>query len=440
MVRAMFDDRRGYAREVGSRIDASPTPYHAVATAQATLERAGFRRLDVALPWSAADVARGFVAEGGTLVAWAAGDDPGAAVPFDLAGAHTDSPNLRIRPQPDTGRAGWRQVAVEVYGGALLNSWLDRDLGVAGRVAVRRTRGGPAELRLFHVDRPVMRVPQLAIHLDRDVNERGLQLNKQLHMAAVLGLGDERPGAFRRLVAETLDVSPDDVVSWDAMAVDTAPSTLAGLGEDLLSAPRIDNQVSCIAAVDALVAAGERDGRGTTAAISLFDHEEVGSTSATGADGVLLAGVLERIVLARGGSRQEHLRALAASRCASADGAHATHPNYAERHEPGHWIRAGAGPVVKVNVNQRYATDAATQAEFEIAADAAGVPVQRFSSRGDMPCGSTIGPLTAARSGMRTVDVGVAQLAMHSARELCGADDPAQLAAALTEWLAGAGR
>ncbi len=429
----MGPDPLDVARDLLAFIEASPSPYHAAAEAARRLEAAGFARVAVADDWSPLPD-RGFLTSGGALIAWVVPEGAGPHAPVRLIGAHTDSPNLRIRPQPDTGRAGWRQLGVEVYGGALVNSWLDRDLGLSGRVAIAGP-GGP-ELMLVRVDRPVLRVPQLAIHLDRDVSEKGLLLNRQQHLTPVWGLGRPEPGRFAAFLAAELDVAADSVLGWDVMVHDLAPPTLAGPDDELISAARLDDLCCCHAALGALTDRVAEPGDGDqVAVVSLFDHEEVGSTSATGADGTLLASTLERLVLARGGGRHDHLRSLAASACVSADMAHATHPNYAERHEPDHTVAVNDGPVVKVNVNQRYATDAATQAGFEQACAEAGVGVQRFTSRGDMPCGSTIGPVTAARLGVPTVDVGLAQLAMHSAREMAGSADPALLVRALGAWL-----
>lgn len=427
------------ARQLAEFIDASPSPFHAVAEAGHLLDEAGFTAVEPTGSWPDGP-GRWYLARGGSLVAWAVPESAAsvASSPFRLVGAHTDSPNLRVKPQPDTGRAGWRQLGVEVYGGALLNSWLDRDLGLSGRVAVRPAGGtDPVELRLLLVQEPVARVPQLAIHLDRGVNE-GLALNRQAHLAPVWSLGAPEPGRFRRFLAGRLDTKPDSIQAWDLMFHDLTPSTLLGPEQELLAAPRIDNLASCHSAVRALAGLGATgpDVKGSVAAVALFDHEEVGSTSATGAAGSMLAHVLERTVLARGGSRDDFLRALAGSVCVSADGAHATHPNYADRHEPDHFVQVNAGPVLKTNANQRYATDAATAAVFESACAVAGVGCQRFVSRTDLPCGSTIGPVTAAWLGMPTVDAGIGELSMHSARELCGAGDPGYFTSALGAFLA----
>jgi aspartyl aminopeptidase len=437
-------DPRPVAGDLLGFIDASPSPYHAVAEVARRLDAAGFERLDERAGWRPAP-SRAYVARGGTVVAWAGADDPAQiAEGFRIVGAHTDSPNLRVKPRPDTGSAGYRQLGVEVYGGALRNSWLDRDLGLSGRVGV--VAGDRIDTRLLRVDRPLLRIPQLAIHLDRGVND-GLTLNPQVHLTPVWGLAPGSRGAggrgdapaegdFRAFVARELAVDPGDVLGWEIMVHDLTPSTLLGSDDELLSAPRIDNLLSCHAATTALLAAADDE---TTAVpvICLFDHEEVGSQSASGADGAVLPTILERVVTAAGGDRDAFHRAVARSVCLSADGAHGTHPNYPERHEPGHPVRLNGGPVLKLNSNVRYATDAESGAVLELAARRAEVPLQRFVVRSDLPCGSTIGPVTAARLGIPTVDVGVAQLAMHSARELCGAADPAAFVRLLLAFLAG---
>jgi aspartyl aminopeptidase len=425
---------RAAARRLIEYIDASPSPYHAVAGASARLTGAGFVPVDLAdaFPTGSSGPGRHLVVAEGSLVAWSVPEGAAPHAPIRLVVAHTDSPNLRVKPHPDKGTAGWRQLGVEVYGAALLSTWLDRDLGLSGRVAV--ACDGRAEVRLVRVDRPLLRVPQLAIHLDRDVNERGLVLNRAQHLAPVWGVGLVEPEDFRRFLAGELELAPGAVRGWDVMAHDLAGGTLLGADESMVSSPRIDNLLSCHAAVDALVDA-EPDG--TVAAICLFDHEEVGSTSSTGALAALLPSVLERLVLARGGDREALHRALAGGVCVSADGAHATHPNYADRHDPEHQVAVNAGPVLKYNANQRYATHAPSAAVFEAACERVGVPLQRFVVRSDLPCGSTVGPLTAAGLGIATVDVGVAQLAMHSARELCGATDPGLLTRALRSFLTG---
>ena len=400
-------------------IDASPTPFHVVERVTAVLLSFGFTEMAEADEWSDATGSR-FIRRGGSLVAWR---HQTCEAGFRIIGAHTDSPNLRVVPQPDTGQVGYRQLGVEIYGGALLNSWLDRDLGVAGRLST------PSGTRLFRIDRPVLRIPQLAIHLDREVNQSGLLLNPQSHIVPVWGLGPRTPGEFASVVAEAAGLNLDEVLAWDAMLHDLTPSVVAGIDDEFIHAPRIDNLVSCWAGLQALIDAPADSP--PSAVLCLFDHEEVGSTTAQGAASTLLPTVLERIL----GRREALHPALARSLCVSADGAHATHPNYPERHEPDHHIAMGDGPVIKRNANQRYATDAVGEAAFAAACEKAGVGHQVYVHRGDMPCGSTIGPFAASATGIATVDVGVAQLSMHSAREMCGAQDPLDFALALRAFL-----
>lgn len=407
-------------------LDASPSPWHAVRSAAERLTAAGFREVSLTEPWNGGLPDAGYVVRGAALVAYRLGGS--STTPFRIVGAHTDSPCLRVKPRPDTGAYGWRQLAVEVYGGVLLNSWLDRDLGVAGRISLL---GGDHVDVL--VDDPVARVPQLAIHLDREVNERGVQLDKQQHLSPVWGTGAADEGEFAGWLAERAGIPVAEIGAWELCLFDRTPSAVLGSDESLLASGRLDNQVSCWAAVDALAASSADDG--WTGVVALFDHEEVGSESSTGAAGPLLEQVLERLTLAQGGDRGALLARLAASSCVSADNAHAVHPNYPERHEPGHRPMVNRGPAIKVNANQRYATSSATATAFQVVCEDAGVPWQVFVSRNNMPCGSTIGPITATRLGIDTVDVGVPQLSMHSARELCGVDDPVWLATALRHWL-----
>jgi aspartyl aminopeptidase len=405
-------------------IDASPSPFHVCETVARRLRDAGFRELAEKDAWPASG--NFFTVRAGSLVAWRSQENPD--LPFRVVGAHTDSPNLRVKQHPDRFVSGWQVVALQPYGGAWLNSWLDRDLGVSGRLSVRS--GDGLLHRLVRVDEPILRVPQLAIHLAED--RKAVSLDPQRHVNAVWGVGTG-PGFFLGYIAERAEVDASDVLGFDLMTHDLTPSTVAGAGGELVSAPRLDNQCTCYVGLEAFLAA-ETTGR--VPVLALFDHEEVGSQSDHGAQSELLPTVLERVVLAAGGGREEFLRALSGSMVASGDMAHATHPNYPERHEPAHLIEVNAGPVLKVHPNLRYATDGRTAAAFALACNQAGVPLQRYEHRADLPCGSTIGPMTSARTGIPTVDVGAAQLAMHSAREVMGADDVAAYAAALTAFLA----
>ncbi len=422
---------RGHTDDLMSFLRASPSPYHAVGNAAQRLEKAGFRQVEETAAWDGEAGGR-YVLRGGAIIAWYVPEGASPSTPYRIVGAHTDSPNLRVKPIPDTGAHGWRQIAVEIYGGALLNTWLDRDLGLSGRITLR-----DGSHRLVTVDRPLLRVPQLAVHLDRSVNSEGLKLDKQRHMTPIWGLGEVEEGDLLRFVAEETGVAADEIGGWDLMVHSVEPPAYLGRDRELVAGPRMDNLLSVHAGTAALVAASARSGLDAIPVLAAFDHEENGSQSDTGADGPLLGNVLERSVFARGGGYEERARAFAGSVCLSSDTGHAVHPNYAERHEPGHHPRPNGGPILKVNVNQRYATDGAGRAVFAAACERAGVPWQSFVSHNSMPCGTTIGPITAARHGISTVDIGVAILSMHSARELCGAQDPRLLAKALTAFLEG---
>lgn len=399
-----------------NHLDRSVSPAHSTAHAAGRLTTAGFPEVPFD-SWGSRLPERGFVRSAGLLMAWS-----GTGGRFRIVGAHTDSPTLRLKPHPDSAAHGWKQIAVEVYGGILNNSWLDRDLAIAGRLVL-----SDGSSVLVDTVEPVARIPQLAVHLDRDVNERGLVLDRQIHLAPVWGLGTATPGEILGVLAERAGVSTSSVIAHDLVMYDTTPArTLAN--ESLLASGRLDNQVSCWAATSALLEVAASGAHDDTFVISLFDHEEVGSESTHGAAGPHL----ERLLTALHSGNDATFRdRCARSLCVSADNAHSIHPNYPERHEPGHRPIANGGPVIKSNANQRYATTAETAAAFARACDLAGVPHQWFVSRNSMPCGSTIGPITSTRLGIPTVDVGVAQLSMHSARELCGAHDPDLLVRAL---------
>lgn len=400
-----------------THLDHCVSPAHTTAFSANRLSAAGFEEVGFD-SWGTQLPFRGFARSAGLLLAWC-----GSGGPFRIVGAHTDSPTLRIKPHPDTGAHGWKQIAVEVYGGILNNSWLDRDLAVAGRLVLNDGRSV-----LVDTADPVARIPQLAVHLDREVNERGLILDRQIHLAPVWGLGAPSPGEFLGFLADKAGVSPTSISTHDLVMYDTTPARLLANGT-LLASGRLDNQVSCWAAVRAMCDVADSGTSENTFVIALFDHEEVGSESTHGAAGPQLDRLLHALHGATDGSLRDRC---ARSLCVSADNAHSVHPNYPERHEPGHRPIANGGPVIKSNANQRYATTAETAALFERACTMAKVPYQWFVSKNTMPCGSTIGPITSTRLGIPTVDVGVAQLSMHSARELCGALDPDFLVRALT--------
>ena len=402
-----------------------------VATAAQRLLAAGFTWFDAlsSLPATQQQV-KGFVTRDGALVAFAV--PHASASHFRVVGAHTDSPGLHLKPNPEGVAANFGTLEVEIYGSPLLNSWLDRDLNIAGYVVHR-----DGTQRLFTSPSPVARLAQLAIHLDRGVNENGVVLDKHAHLRPVWHTG-AADLSVRELAAKWAGVAERDVVAVHAQLVDHEPARVIGVDQSMVAGGRLDNQLSCWAAIEAVCSTSR-----TTASdagigvVALFDHEEVGSESTTGAAGPLLEHMLERIAHSIGRSRNDYLAMLPGSSCLSCDNAHAVHPNYPERHDPKHAPFINRGVALKSNSNQRYATSASSAVAFLSACAAAKVNHQLFVSRNSMPCGSTIGPITATRLGIDTVDVGVPQLSMHSAREVCGVRDALDLPRIVGEFLRG---
>lgn len=416
-----MDNVSRYISDFSGFIQASPSSYHAAAEAGRLLSAVGFSALDETAEWPTAP-GRYFVIRDGAIIAWVRPDAAVATTPFRILGAHTDSPGFKLKPRPTMVTRGWLQAGVEIYGGPLLNSWLDRELELAGRLVDRN-----GDEHLVRTG-PFLRIPQLAIHLDRDANA-GLTLDRQRHTTPVFGVGDHRQADVVGHLARLAGILPEDVAGYDILTADTAAPARFGLDDQLFAAGRMDNLTSVFAGLIALIAAEESD---VIPVLAAFDHEELGSETRSGASGPFLSDVLTRIGAGLGASETDRLRAYAASWCLSADAGHAVHPNYAEKHDPVNQPIAGGGPLLKINANQRYATDAAGAALWVHCTESAGVPYQEFVSNNTVPCGSTIGPLTATRLGIRTVDVGVPLLSMHSARELCHVADPVALSAAST--------
>jgi aspartyl aminopeptidase len=412
-----------HAADLAAFVQASPSSYHAAAEGARRLAAAGYIEQDEAAAWDSMPGGH-YVVRDGALVAWRIPPDADSRTPFRIVGAHTDSPTFKLKPRPDLGGYGWQQLGVEVYGSPLLNSWLDRELGLAGRVVL-----ADGDTRLIRTE-AIMRIPQLAIHLDRKVNE-GLVLDKQLHTVPVWSVGHRGIQVADHLAA-LLGRVPDDIDGYDLVAFDTAPPQVFGPHREFLASGRLDNLSSVHAAVTAMI---DSPGGAQIELLAAFDHEELGSESRSGASGPLLADVLSRISTGLGATEDQRHQALARSWCLSADAGHAIHPNYPGRHDPANQPVLNAGPLLKINANQRYATDAAGAALWRRACRAAGVATQEFVSNNALPCGSTIGPLTATRLGIRTVDVGVPLLSMHSARELAGTEDPLALARAMRSFL-----
>ena len=407
-------------------IDDAPSPFHVAANAATMLESSGF----TAAAGGGVGAGKFYRVQDGSVMAWVVPDDAPATAPFRIIGAHTDSPNLHLKPKPDADGYGYRRLGVETYGGVLLNSWLDRDLSLSGRLAVRD--GDELSMVLMSIDKPILRIPQLAIHLDREISSKGLLLNKQRHMGPIFGLSPGDSADIWDVISDAAEVAKADIVGAELMLHDTAPSQLIGVDEEFISAPRLDNQLSCHAALTAISGVSPES---HIPVITLFDHEEVGSVSATGAATTALPRLLSSITSGIGGSHADHDEALRESLFISADNAHATHPNYADRHEPDHHIAINGGPTLKHNSNQRYTTNAKSEGIFQLAAERAGVQTQSFVTRSDLPCGSTIGPTVSALLGMTALDVGCPQLAMHSCRELAGTNDPWDMTLLLAELL-----
>jgi aspartyl aminopeptidase len=418
-------------------LDACPTPWHAAEHVARRLEARGFERLDARAAWSL-EPGKGYVAlrAGSSLVAFRVGTRPPAEAGFRIVGAHTDSPGLRLKPRAADGQEGHLLLDVEVYGSPILATWLDRDLSLAGRIVLEED--GRLETRLVRTEAPVARIPSLAIHLDRSVNDDGLKLDRHLHLSPTLGQVDPKNArsAFDDFLAGLVSARTARVRGFDLALFDAAPAARLGLAGEFVASGRLDNLASCHAAALALEAAGPAE---STAVAVLFDHEEVGSESAEGAASAWLRDVLGRVeeeFVAPGGLP----RALAGSLLVSADMAHAVHPTRAERHDGIHAPQLNGGPVIKTNAGRRYTTDAETAAWFRTLCARVEVPCQEFAMRADLPCGSTIGPVVAARLGVRAIDVGNPMLSMHSVRELAGANDHAAMTDVLQRFFAGGDR
>nr|WP_321466961.1 M18 family aminopeptidase [uncultured Desulfobulbus sp.] len=410
-------DHADYLESLFSFIDQSPTAFHVAANAASRLEAAGFARLHETDSWKGLEPGKYYVIRNdGGVIAFTLTGNLQEPSPLRMAGSHTDSPSLRVKPQPLQLHQGCLQLGVEVYGGALLAPWFDRNLSLAGRIGWI-DREGVVHSSLIDWKRPIAIIPSLAIHFDREANN-GRSLNKQTDLVPLLALSDATspPNIAdwlkTELKAQYPDLPVETVLDFDLFLYEAQPLAQVGLNGEFVTGSRLDNQLSCHALVQGLIAARALQ----NCMIVLNDHEEVGSVTTSGANGPFLKNVLERLYP----DPDLRLRVLARSFFVSADNAHAVHPNFAAKHEPDHMPRLNQGPVIKTNANQRYATTGLTASIFRRLCQKADVPCQQFVMRNDMACGSTIGPLTAAEIGVPTVDVGVPQLAMHSIRETVG--------------------
>ena len=412
-------------------LDESPSPFHAVTAMQRTLQEHGFNDLDPNAPWTIGDRDKALVLRNGSsLIAFRMGSASLIESGVRMIGAHTDSPCLRIKPTPDVRRSGFHQLGVEIYGGVLLAPWFDRDLSIAGRVTCSDTNGQRLSL-LIDFKKPIVTIPSLAIHLNRDIH-KNRTINPQQELVPILcDLTDQSKAGFRELLLDQIhqehpEANVQAVTDYELSCYDTQGAQQVGLQGDFLASARLDNLLSCYTGLRSLLdTQGEQ-----TVLLVCNDHEEVGSASAAGAQGPFLHTVLERLC----GDNETMARVLARSLLISADNAHALHPNYEAKHDPQHQPRLNGGPVIKFNANQRYATNSETASIFRGVCARADVPVQSMAMRSDMACGSTIGPITSTVLGVDTVDVGAPQLGMHSIRETTGWHDPALLYRALKEF------
>ncbi|WP_417535903.1 M18 family aminopeptidase [Methylophaga sp.] len=411
-------------------LDASPTPYHAVASLQTLLEDKGFEQLHEADSWGQLNAGHYFVIREASIIAFTLTGNDLSNTGIRMVGAHTDSPCLKVKPKPEKVQQSLFQLGVEVYGGALLNPWFDRDLSLAGRVSYENPQGQIAQVIIDFKD-PIATIPSLAIHLDREANQNR-SINPQLHLPPILAQMDDGDKLdFRALLEQQCrqqhpEINIGRVLDYEMCFYDTQKAAVMGLSADFITSARLDNLLSCYVGLQSLLAADNT----RSALLVCNDHEEVGSQSVSGAQGTFLQAVLQRLV----DGHEAYQRMVEQSLMISADNAHAIHPNYADKHDAEHGPLLNKGPVIKTNANQRYATSSQTSALFRQLCEQNDVPVQDFVVRTDMACGSTIGPITSSHIGVKTIDIGLPTFAMHSIRELAGSQDAVMLHKVLTAY------
>lgn len=410
-------------------IDASPSPWHAVATMEQSLMTASFKRLSETELWTLEPEGRYYVIrDDSSIIAFVAGQKALPENGYKIIGAHTDSPGLRIKPHALFKTGELLCMGVEVYGGPILATFTDRDLSFAGRVSYRSTEG-QINTQLIHFEQTLLRLPNLAIHMNRTVNEEGLKLHKQNELPLLFAMSSKEQLAdevFTDLLTAQCGLAAEQILSWEFNVYDTQKGEFWGAEQEFYADSQLDNLASCHAGLSALLDENVLNS-GNTVVCAFFDHEEVGSESSKGADGSFLPDVLERIALACALTTEDYKCTLANSFMLSVDMAHAYQPNFSAAYETEHKVYVNKGPVIKLNANQRYSSEAVSEAMFITWCQQAGVPYQKYSHRTDIPCGSTIGPMTSAKLGIRTVDVGNAMWAMHSIRESAGALDHAYM-------------
>ena len=417
-------------------IDASPSPWHVIASLEQCLQDFNFQRLDEQEIWSLTAGGRYYVIrDDSSIIIFVAGSKNLAETGFKILGAHTDSPGLRIKPNPVLSNDKLIRLAVEVYGGPILATFTDRDLSLAGRIAYRSDNGNISR-RLLRFEQALLRLPNLAIHMNRTVNEEGLKLNKQTELPLLFSAVSEQQldaNCFQTILEQASGLNAEQILSWEFNVYDTQKGVFWGADNTFFADSQLDNLASCHAGLTALLEESAL-ASGNTLVCAFFDHEEIGSESCKGAAGSFLPDVLERITDAMDLNRQDYRRALANSLMISADMAHAYQPNFPNAYEPSHQVIVNQGPVIKVNANHRYTSNCLSEAIFSDICQQAVIPFQKYAHRGDLPCGSTIGPIASARLGIATVDVGNPMWAMHSARESAGALDHGYMIKALNHF------
>jgi aspartyl aminopeptidase len=435
MTAYISNDEQQFAQLLLDFIRESPTSFHAVASVKQILIPQGFQELPCTAKWSLIPGGKYYVTRNDSaLIAFVVGEGGPEKHGFHLIGAHTDSPGFRVKPSPEIPVEGhYLKLNVETYGGPILNTWLDRPLSLAGRIILRGESPFSPLLKYFHSDRPLLVIPNLAIHMNRKVNE-GFELNKQKDMLPLLTQiteGLEKSGLLIRHLAESLQCPPEEILDFDLFLSEFEKGSLVGLQQEFISCGRLDDLAMVHAGAWALAQAKPAQ---QTLVLACFDHEECGSTSKQGAASPFLAHVLERILLALNKDREDYFRSLAHSFLISADMAHALHPNSGEKLDPINRPILNGGPVIKISANQSYSTDAESAAIFTALCQRAGVPVQKFVNRSDERGGSTIGPISSAQLDIRCVDIGNPVLAMHSVRELGGVKDHLAIAKVFAEF------
>lgn len=406
----------------------SSSPYHVVNALASILENAGFNRVKEDDSIRSSGTKPNFlIREDGSIIAW----NKSAAEPegFRIVGSHSDSPALKLKPKPDVYKDNIHQLGVEVYGGALLNPWFDRELSLAGRVTFISSSGEVLS-RLVDFNREIAYIPSLAIHFDRNGNtDKSVNAQKDITPLAAIINNHNQPFTthLTSLIEKSYTSKVKEILDFDLFFYDCSPARYSGFNKEFITAGKLDNQLSCFVAIQALLRANKQ----SNFVFICNNHEEIGSTSASGAQGNLLQSFFERIEP----DPDKRYRLLANSFFISIDNAHATHPNFSDKHEPSHKIALNGGPVIKINANQRYASTSLSTSVFKILCRETHVPFQEFVMRNDLACGSTIGPFTAAKLGLKTVDVGAASLGMHSVRELTGSDDPFMLFSVISHFL-----